>query len=71
VPGTKWTSFGPAPLVWLLAVSGPLLAGSTCWEPGSFDRPNVVLIMADDLGWNDVGYHGSDIETPNLPAWGC
>ena len=29
-------------------------------------RANVVLIVADDLGWNDVGYHGSEIETPRI-----
>jgi arylsulfatase A-like enzyme len=31
--------------------------------------PNVVLIVADDLGWSDVGYHGQRVmETPNIDA---
>lgn len=30
------------------------------------ERPNVVLIVVDDLGWNDVGYHNPEMHTPNI-----
>ncbi|OGG01305.1 MAG: hypothetical protein A3F83_13360 [Candidatus Glassbacteria bacterium RIFCSPLOWO2_12_FULL_58_11] len=29
-------------------------------------RPNILLLIADDAGWHDVGYNGSEIRTPNI-----
>lgn len=29
-------------------------------------RPNIIYIVSDDQGWKDVGFHGSDIQTPNI-----
>ncbi|WP_246702734.1 arylsulfatase [Starkeya sp. ORNL1] len=31
-------------------------------------RPHILYIVADDVGFADVGFHGSDIKTPNLDA---
>ncbi len=39
---------------------------SYCHAAGADDRPNVVLIMADDMGYSDLGCYGSEIETPTL-----
>jgi arylsulfatase A-like enzyme len=35
-------------------------------QSGAVPRPHIVYIVSDDQGWKDVGYHGSDIQTPNI-----
>jgi arylsulfatase len=32
------------------------------------EKPNVILILADDMGWSDLGCYGSEVATPNLDA---
>ena len=45
----------------ILALCGACLAAEA-----DAQKPNIVIIVADDLGWKDVGYHGGYIATPNL-----
>ena len=47
-------------------LSGILLLVCYCPAVWAGDKPNVIIFVADDLGWADVGFRGSKIETPNL-----
>ena len=48
-------------------VGGVAAAAAPAAPAKSPDRPNVVIFLADDLGWADVGYHGEEvIETPSI-----
>ena len=43
--------------LWMMSCAAVFAAG---------EKPNVILIMVDDMGFSDLGYHGGEIETPNL-----
>ena len=57
-----WKNRTFAAIITAVACSG-LLAG-----PSEAERPNILLIVADDLGFADLGVHGSEIRTPNIDA---
>ena len=52
-----WATLATGLLTGSLAVTAPAAAQT---------KPNIIFIFADDLGWKDVGFHGSDIKTPVL-----
>jgi arylsulfatase A-like enzyme len=44
----------------------PAAAGEHEVSDAADERPNILLVVADDMGWTDLGSYGSEIDTPNL-----
>lgn len=42
------------------------ILAAACVHAQTPAKPNIIIIVADDLGWGDVGFNGSEIKTPNL-----
>ncbi len=51
----------------ILVLFGLMLAAQyELFGADTAQRPNIVFIMADDLGWADVAFHGGNAPTPQL-----
>jgi arylsulfatase A-like enzyme len=67
---------GRTPLLFLLAASLAACGPGRGSDPdrrargagSGAERPNIVVILADDLGFSDIGVFGAEIETPSLDA---
>ena len=60
-----------APRLVLLIAVGCVVSARPCVAADRPDRPNVVVIVADDLGYADLGIHGCrDIPTPHIDSLG-
>jgi arylsulfatase len=62
-----WLAAASVLAVWAAAARGVPAASAQAATPPDI-RPNVVVVLVDDMGWSDIGPFGSEIATPNLDA---
>lgn len=52
----------------VICLSAALAFVALCSTPTCGDRPNILLIMVDDMGWSDLGCYGGEIDTPHIDS---
>jgi arylsulfatase A-like enzyme len=52
----------------ILSLTVMFVSGQASQQPPGGKRPNIVIILADDMGYSDIGMFGSELKTPNMDA---
>jgi arylsulfatase A-like enzyme len=60
------TAFSPCATLAIMACVALTSTTLTATLVAQITPPHIIILLADDLGWGDVGYHGSGIDTPNI-----
>lgn len=67
----RWILYLPGLLIDLRTPTGP--NQTVNWQPGpdtprNSEQPNIILIVADDLGWNDITFYGGGVAGGTVPT---
>ncbi|MCB0666217.1 MAG: arylsulfatase [Saprospiraceae bacterium] len=65
IPDRPWSNIFYLPMLAALFFSG---CADSLNNDNSAAKPNIILIMSDDMGYSDIGCYGGEISTPNLDA---
>jgi arylsulfatase len=63
---SKFLSYGIASLLGWVLIGGGAVSLTSGVPDKAVQKPNIIFIMADDMGYSDIGCYGGEVNTPNI-----